>query len=106
MEFIKRLTSAILLALLLALPLGLLESVLVYCIINLYEIPYLSNFEYYHILGISFILMITRNRIKMAEKDQSHKEFLYELLRPSLNRLFRIIFVWSVAITFHQLFLK
>jgi hypothetical protein len=106
MELIKRITSAIFLALIIALPLALLESLMVTSIVRLYEIPYLVNFKYYQILGISFILMMTRNRIKIAEKDQRLKEFLPEILGPSLNRLFRIIFVWVVALAIHQIFLK
>lgn len=106
MELIKRITSAIFLAVIIALPLALLEALVVYMIIKIYEIPYLLNFQYYQIIGLSFILMMTRNRIKIAEKDKTMKEFLPEIIFPSMNRLFRILFVGSVALTIHQLFFK
>lgn len=106
MELIKRITSAIFLAVIIALPLALLEALVVYLIIKIYEIPYLTNFQYYQIIGLSFILMMTRNRIKIAEKDKTMKEFLPEIIFPSMNRLFRILFVGSVALTIHQLFFK
>ena len=106
MELIKRITSAIFLALVIALPLSLLESLVVYVIVKVYEIPYLLSFQYYQIIGISFILMMTRNRIKISEKDKSIKDFLPEIIFPSMNRLFRILFVGAVALTIHQLFFK
>ena len=106
MEFIKRLSSAIVLATLIALPLAILESLSVFSIIYFYEIPYLIHFSYYQILGLSFILMVTRNRIKMSEKDQNIKDFYREIMDPSINRLFRIIFVWSIALSIHQIFLR
>lgn len=106
MEFIKRLFSAIVLATLIALPLAVLESLAVFSIIYFYKIPYLNNFQYYQILGLSFILMMTRNRIKISEKDKKIRDFYNEIIDPSINRLFRIIFVWAVALTIHQIFLK
>lgn len=106
MELIKRISSAILLALLIALPLALLEALMVFCIIGLYEIPYLINFEYHQILGLSFIYMMTRNRIKMRDENSSSKDFIKEITGPSLNRLFRVVFVWSVSLMIHQIFLK
>ena len=106
MEFIKRLFSAIVLATLIALPLAVLESLSVFSIIYFYKIPYLNNFQYYQILGLSFILMMTRNRIKISEKDKKIRDFYNEIIDPSINRLFRIIFVWAVALTIHQIFLK
>lgn len=106
MEIFKRITSAVALAIIIALPLSLLEALMIFHIVKLYQIPYLSNFHYSHILGISFVMMMTRNRIKLAEKDQETKDFFYEILYPSANRLFRILFVWTTAITIYQLFLK
>jgi hypothetical protein len=75
MDLFKRISSAVLLALLIALPLTLLESLMVYSIINLYQIPYLINFQYCQVLGISFIMMMTRNRIRMQEEKEDKKEF-------------------------------
>lgn len=106
MELIKRISSAVLLALIIALPLALLEALMVYCIISIYEIPYLINFQYYQILGLSFIYMMTRNRIKIRDEKASNKDFIKEISAPSLNRLFRLIFVWSVALMIHQIFFK
>jgi hypothetical protein len=106
MELIKRITSAIFLAVLIALPLALLEALVVYVIVKVYEIPYLSSFQYYQIIGLSFILMMTRNRIKISEKNKSIKDFLPEIIFSSTNRLFRILFVGAVALTIHQLFFK
>jgi hypothetical protein len=106
MELIKRITSAIFLAVLIALPLALLEALVVYVIVKVYEIPYLSSFQYYQIIGLSFILMMTRNRIKISEKDKSIKDFLPEIIFSSTKRLFRILFVGAVALTIHQLFFK
>jgi len=106
MELIKRITSAIFLAVLIALPLALLEALVVYVIVKVYEIPYLSSFQYYQIIGLSFILMMTRNRIRISEKDKPIKDFLPEIILPSMNRLFRILFVGAVALTIHQLFFK
>ena len=106
MNLIKSITSAIFLALILALPLALLEAVMVNNIVKIYEIPYLCRFEYYHILGISFILMMTRNSIRIKENEQTIDEFLPTVINPSINRLFRIIFVWVVALSYHQIFIK
>jgi hypothetical protein len=106
MELIKRISSAILLALLIALPLAFLEALMIYCIISIYEIPYFINFEYYQILGLSFIYMMTRNRIKMRDENITNKDFIKEISGPSINRLFRVIFVWSVALMIHQIFFK
>ena len=106
MDFFKRLSSTIVLATLLALPLAVLESFCVYSIVYFYEIPYLNTFKYYQILGLSFVLMMTRNRIKIGERDQNIKDFYNEIIDPSMNRLFRIIFVWVVAISIHQIFLR
>lgn len=106
MNLIKSITSAIFLAIVLALPLALLEAVMVYNIVEIYKIPYLCNFECYHILGISFILMMTRNSIRIKEKEQTIDEFLPTIINPSINRLFRIIFVWVVALSYHQIIIK
>lgn len=106
MELIKRILSAAFLAIVIALPLALLESLVVYMVVKIYKIPYLLAFEYYQIMGISFIFMMTRNRIKIADKDKPIKEFLPEVLTPSMNRFFRIIFVGCVALTIHQIFFK
>jgi hypothetical protein len=106
MDLFKRISSAVLLALLIALPLTFLESLMVYSIVKLYEIPYLINFEYYQILGIIFIMMMTRNRIKIPEEGKGKKDFMKEISYPSLNRLFRVIFVWCVSLIIHLLFLK
>ena len=99
MEFIKRLTSAIFLALVISIPLLFLESLLIYNVIQLYDIPHLKYLEYQHILGAGFIFMMTRNRIHIREKIQTKQEFLKDILDPSINRLFRIGFVWGVALT-------
>ena len=101
MEIIKRIASAISMAILLALPLALLEAAMVYHVISIYGIPYFSNFGYSHILGLSFILMITRNRVRLPEKNQRFPDFKKEILPPTINRFFRILFVWVVAITLH-----
>lgn len=106
MDLFKRISSAVLLALLIALPLTLLESLMVYLIIRLYEIPYLINFAYYQVLGISFIMMMTRNRIRMPEENEDKKDFMKVISYPSLNRLFRVMFVWCVALIIHLLFLR
>jgi hypothetical protein len=106
MDLFKRISSAVLLALLIALPLTLLESLMVYSIIRLYEIPYLINFAYYQVLGISFIMMMTRNRIRMPEENEDKKDFMKGISYPSLNRLFRVLFVWCVALIIHLLFLR
>lgn len=102
MEFIKKLFSAISLSLMISLPLSMLEALAIYSIINLYEIPYLINFHYYQILGISFIIMITRNRIRIDEEDE--KPLIPSILSFSTNRLFRVIFVWSVSFVVHYIF--
>lgn len=106
MDLFKRVSAAVLLALLIALPLTLVESLMVYCIVKLYEIPYLINFEYYQILGISFIMMMTRNRIRILEENEDKNDFMKVISYPSLNRLFRVVFVWCVALIIHLLFLK
>jgi hypothetical protein len=106
MDLFKRISSAVLLALLIALPLTLLESLMVYSIIKLYEIPYLVNFEYYQVLGMSFIMMMTRNRIRMQEEKEDKKDFIKGISYPSLNRLFRVGFVWCIALIIHLLFLR
>jgi hypothetical protein len=106
MEFIKKLFSAIALSLILSLPLSMLEALSIYSIINLYEIPYLIKFQYYQILGISFIIMITRNRIRIEsenEKDEE-KDLISSLASLSVNRLFKIVFVWSVSFAVHYIF--
>ncbi len=103
MELLKKISSAVLLSLLIALPLSFLESLTIYCIINLYEIPYLINFEYYQIMGISFIYMITRNRIRIKNESEN-EDLLPQILSMSANRLFRIVFVWSVSLAIHYLF--
>jgi hypothetical protein len=104
MEFIKKLFSAISLSLIISLPLSMLEALSIYSIINLYEIPYLIQFQYYQILGISFIIMITRNRIKMEDEEDEEKPLLPILLSSSANRLFRVLFVWSVSFAIHYIF--
>ena len=106
MDLFKRISSAVLLALLIALPLTLLESLMVYSIIKLYEIPYLINFAYYQVLGISFIMMMTRNRIRIQEEKEDKKDFIKEVSYPSLNRLFRVGFVWCIALIIHEIFLR
>lgn len=106
MDLFKRISSAVLLALLLALPLTLLESLMVYSIVRLYEIPYLINFAYYQVLGISFIMMMTRNRIRMQDKNENNKDFVKEISYPSLNRLFRMGFVWCIALIIHEIFIR
>ena len=106
MDLFKRISSAVLLALLIALPLTLLESLMVYSIIKLYEIPYLINFAYYQVLGISFIMMMTRNRIRMQEEKEDKKDFIKDISYPSLNRLFRVGFVWCIALIIHEIFLR
>lgn len=106
MDLFKRISSAVLLALLIALPLTLLESLMVYSIIKLYEIPYLVNFEYYQVLGISFIMMMTRNRIRMQEEKENREDFIKDISYPSLNRLFRVGFVWCIALIIHEIFLR
>ena len=103
MEFIKKLFSAISLSLIISLPLSMLEALAIYSIICLYKIPYLLEFHYYQILGISFVIMITRNRIKM-DPEEEEKPLLPSLLSSSSNRLFRILFVWSVSFAIHYIF--
>ncbi len=103
MEFIKKLSSAIALSLIISLPLSMLEALAVYSIINLYEIPYLIKFHYYQIIGISFIIMITRNRIRI-DSEGEEKELFPTIISLSSNRLFRIIFVWSVSFSLHYIF--
>lgn len=102
MEFLKKISSAILLSILVSLPLSMLEALVVYSIINLYEIPYLVEFEYYQIMGIVFIFMITRNGVK--QENNENTDILKELALISLNRLLRISFVWSVAFFIHYIF--
>ncbi len=103
MEFIKKLSSAIALSLMISLPLSMLEALAIYSIINLYEIPYLIKFHYYQIIGISFIIMITRNRIRI-DSEEEEKDLLPSIISLSANRLFRIIFVWSVSFSLHYIF--
>jgi hypothetical protein len=102
MEFIKKLFSAIALSLIISLPLSMLEALAIYSIINLYEIPYLIQFYYYQILGISFIVMITRNRIRIDEDEEP--PIIQTIMSFSVNRLFRVIFVWSVSFSVHYIF--
>lgn len=103
MEFIKKLFSAISLSLIISLPLSMLEALAIYSIIKLYEIPYLINFHYYQILGISFIIMITRNRIRINEEGEE-KDLISDIVSLSINRLFRVIFVWSISFSLHYIF--
>jgi len=103
MEFIKKITSAIALSLIISIPLLMLEALAVYSIIGLYEIPYLIKFHYYQIIGISFIIMITRNTIKI-DFEKEGKELLPYVISLSVNRLFRIIFVWAVSFSLHYIF--
>jgi len=102
MEFIKKLFSAIALSLIISLPLSMLEALAIYSIINLYEIPYLIQFYYYQILGISFIVMITRNRIRIDEDEEP--PIIQTIMSFCANRLFRVIFVWSVSFSVHYIF--
>ena len=88
MELIKRISTAILLALLIALPLAFIEALMIYCIISIYEIPYFVNFEYYQILGLSFIYMMTRNRIKMRDENITNKDFIKERTNSKNSSLF------------------
>ena len=105
MEFLKRLSSAICLSLIISLPLSMLEALLIYSIINLYEIPYLINFHYYQILGLSFIIMLSRNGIKLDnEKEENENDIFTPIISISINRLFRILFVWSVSFSIHYIF--
>jgi hypothetical protein len=103
MEFFKKICSAILISTLIALPISMLESLTIYSIINLYEIPYLISFKYYQILGISFIFMISRNRIKMEVERGSLME---QIISPSVNRIFRVMFVWSVSFIVHYILFR
>jgi hypothetical protein len=50
--------------------------------------------------------MMTRNRIKMRDEKTTNKDFIKEISGPSINRLFRVIFVWSVALMVHQILFK
>lgn len=102
MEFLKKISSAILLSILVSLPLSMLEALAIYSIINLYEIPYLIEFKYYQIMGIIFIFMITRNSVTKDNKDRG--DLINELTLISLNRLFRIGFIWCVALFIHYIF--
>jgi len=104
MEFIKKLSSAIALSLIISLPLSMLEALAIYSIINLYEIPYLIKFHYYQIIGISFIIMITRNRIRIDSEQDEEKDLIPSIISLSANRLFRIIFVWVVSFSLHYIF--
>lgn len=106
MEFIKKLFSAIALSLLVSFPITLLEALMMFSIVNLYEVPYLEKFQYHQILGICFIIMMTRNRIKIKDTEKKDVDLLAEITSLSVNRLFRIIFVWSVALCFHEIFLR
>ena len=106
MDFIKKLFSAIFLSVVISMPLVFLEAFAMYTIVELYEIPYLKQFEYYQILGVCFIIMMTRNRIKAKKEDIEEENFTLDLFNNVINRLFRVIFVWSVALVFHQLFLR
>jgi hypothetical protein len=103
MEFFKKICSAILISTLIALPISMLESLTIYSIINLYEIPYLISFKYYQILGISFIFMISRNRIKISDKKESLTE---QVILPSLNRIYRVCFVWCISFIVHYILFK
>jgi len=101
MEFLKRLTSAIFLAIIITLPLVFLEVLLISYIIRIYEIPYLIDLNFVHILGGCFIFMLMRNKIRIPEKTENKKDFFRDILNLSINRLFRIIFVWIVAVSIH-----
>ena len=92
MNIIKIAISAIFLVVLMALAFALLESFFVHIIIKIYEITYLNSLQYYQILGLSFILMIFRNRIKILDENKPVKEFFSEIISLSLNRFFRILF--------------
>ncbi len=112
MEIFKKISAAVALAIVIGLPLALLESLTIYSVINLYEIPYLSKFQYYHIMGLSFIFMMTRNRIRLNEdacedgEDEDVKVLSNTIINQSINRLFRIAFVWGVSLAVHYLFFK
>jgi hypothetical protein len=50
--------------------------------------------------------MITRNRIRIEsenEKDEE-KDLISSLASLSVNRLFKIVFVWSVSFAVHYIF--
>ncbi len=102
MEFLKKISSAILLSILVSLPVSMLEALVIYSIINLYEIPYLVDFKYYQIMGIIFIFMITRN-VSKTEEDKKG-DLIKQLLLITSNRLLRIAFVWSVSLFIHYVF--
>jgi hypothetical protein len=108
MEIFKKLSAAVVLAILVGLPLALLESLTIYSVIKLYEIPYLCNFKYYQIMGLSFVIMMTRNRIRFNEDTCEGKDDVKVpstvIINQSLNRLFRVAFVWGVALVVHYLF--
>ena len=106
MDFIKKLFSAISLSLAISIPLTLLEVLMIFNIIDLYEVPFLEKFEYQHILGIYFIIMMTRNKITIKDTNKKEENILTESVKFSINRLFRIVFVWTVALCFHQIFLR
>ena len=106
MDFIKKLFSAIFLSVLISMPLVFLEAFAIYTVALLYEIPYLKHFEYYQIVGLCFIIMMTRNRIKTKKETPNDEDFALDLFNNVVNRLFRVIFVWTIALVFHQLFLK
>lgn len=110
MEIFKKISAAVALAIVIGLPLALLESLTIYSVIKLYEIPYLSKFQYYHIMGLSFIFMMTRNRIRLSKDSHEDKEDVKVLsniiINQSINRLFRIGFVWGVSLAVHYLFFK
>ena len=111
MDFFKKISAAILLAILVGLPLSLLEALTIYSISKLYEIPYLSNFHYHQIMGLSFIIMITRNSIRFTSESYKHEDadkdanLISSILKSSSNRLFRMTFVWCVALAVHYLFI-
>jgi len=105
MEFLKKLFAAIFLSLLISAPIIFLEAFAIYNIITLYQIPYINNFGYYQIVGGCFVIMITRNQIKIRDEENEEK-FLPELINLAINRFFRIVFVWSVALVFHEIFLR
>lgn len=106
MDLIKKLFSAIFLSVLVSMPLVFLEAFAIYTISILYKIPHLNQFEYYQIVGVCFIIMITRNRIKAKKEDSEEENFTLDLFNHVINRLFRVVFVWSVALAFHQIFLR
>jgi hypothetical protein len=47
--------------------------------------------------------MITRNRIRINEEGEE-KDLISDIVSLSINRLFRVIFVWSISFSLHYIF--